>query len=155
MGGVCFAEPADHGDQVGFREGGAASRGSVWPAAEMKEDGAAGPGNRFIAVVPDLDEPAVGEIAVAHLLLFEPGRRLLRIDHDMLVVERAEGGIIDPGVRLRDRPVGVFRPGGQLRIRGIDLADPENAGGGAFVALLLDGRAEALAGHADAPGQSF
>ena len=72
------------------------------PAADVEEDGAAGVRDGRIGIVADLDEPAIGEVAVPHLLFLKPRRRILRIDDDVLVVVRVVA-VIDPRVAERDR----------------------------------------------------
>ena len=94
------AQPADEADQIAFRHGGAARSRTGHAASNMEENCAAFVRHGRIRVVPDLDEPVIGEIVVPHFFLGEPPRRIFRIiDRDQLVVVGARR-IINPGIGL-------------------------------------------------------
>ena len=104
----------------------------------MEKNGAAGAREWRIGIVTDLDQPPIREIAVPHFLFLEPGRWILRVDDNMLVVLRMMR-IIDPRVARSDRAEWIIRARGQRRIVRVNFADAENPRRRASVAFRFMG----------------
>jgi len=127
-------QPADEREEVGLRHRRAARRGARLAAADVEKDGAPKARLGRVGVVADLDQPAVGEIVVAHPLLFKPRRRVFQIHGDMAVVFR-QARVVHPGVGCGD---GVERGGGpfgQRLVVGVNRPERKDPGRGAQVAL--------------------
>lgn len=119
-------------------------------AADVEEDGAPLPRDGGMFVVPDLDEPMVGEVAGFHFFAAEPWREVGGIGDDVLVV-MGGAGIIDPCVEVGDLMVGVVAAGREGGLVAVDLAELKDAGGGTFVALDFVETELVLAGDAAPP----
>ena len=81
------AQPGDETDEVTLCHRRAASGRARHAPSDVEEDGAPFVRRSRVGIVPDLDQPAIGEIVMPHFFLCEPGWRMFRIvDRDKLVV---------------------------------------------------------------------
>ena len=99
--------PRDHFYEVRFGHGRATGRGPVDAAANVKKNRAPRSRHGRIRVVPDLDQPMVGEISRAHLFVGVIVGRILRIDHDVAIIIR-RAWIVAPYIPFRDLMVGII-----------------------------------------------
>ena len=136
VGRVCRGlEPAEETDEIWFRHYGASETGPIRAALEMDEDGAPGAGKRRVGIVADFDEPAVGGIAQAHPLFFEPTRRRgAGLKTDMAVVFR-ECRVVHPRIAFGDGVERVVASRGKRGIGGEYSPQKKDAGGSTTVLL--------------------
>src|SRR5213078_2765540 len=80
--------PRDHFYQVRFSHGRATGRGPVDAAANVEKYRAARSRHGWIRVMPDLDEPMVGEIPRTHFFVGVIVGRILCVDHDVAIIIR-------------------------------------------------------------------
>ena len=81
-------QPGNQLHQVLFRHCRAARGRPIHATPNMKENRAAGFRDRRIGIVPDLDEPVIGEIARTHFFMRVIVGRVPGINHDMAIVIR-------------------------------------------------------------------
>src|SRR5207237_10744245 len=109
--------------------------------------------HRRIGVLPDFHQAAVSEIPYTHLCLLVPGRSVLRVDFNMLIIVWTMH-IIDPSVSWFDgveRVLGTARE--RLVIR-VNSADFENPGWRTIVSFDLGWTAALPNDLAASPSQS-
>src|SRR2546428_2494032 len=93
-----FPQPGDQFHQIGLRHRGAARGWSINAATDVKKNGAARAGHRWIGIMPNFHQPAISKIGVAHLLFGEPRRRIRRVrNRDKTIIVRT-AHVIAPGV---------------------------------------------------------
>jgi len=105
--------------------------------------------------MPYLYEPTVSKIVVPHFLFFKPSRRIRWIVDRNETVVLGTVYIIDPRVCGGHLMEGEISAGRQCGVVSVDLADPENAGWCASVALCFVQSNFVLTRQATAPGKTF
>src|SRR5262245_7872562 len=118
----------------------------------MKKNRASCAGQRWIGIVPNLDEPVISKIARAHFFVSVIIWRILGVDYNVAVVVRRTR-VIAPNVRLGHLMVWIVAAGGQMRIVSKNLTNLENAGGRATVALFLSKTWLVLPREPNSPGE--
>src|SRR3954466_14656373 len=145
------AQPGDQTHQVAFCHR-CASRGrSAFAAPDVEKNRAPLARHRWIRIMANLDQPAIGKVVMPHFLLLEPGRRMSRIiNRDKAVVLRTLD-IIDPGIGCRYLVKWIISARRQLRIVSINLPHPKDTGRSATVVFFLAETRFILSGQASAP----
>lgn len=129
----------------------ATSSRPVHAAADMEKDRTACSGNRWIGIVPDLDQPVIRKIARSHFFVRVIIRRILRINHDMTIVIRGTR-IIAPHVCFGHLMIRIIGPRRQLRFITKNLADFENSRRRSAIALFFSKPGLVLSGETCSPG---
>src|SRR4030095_9426694 len=122
------SQPGDHFYQIILRHRCATGRRPVDAAPDMKKDGASFSGHRRIGIVPDLDQPVIGEIARAHFFVTVIVGRILRINYNVTIVIRRTR-IIAPNVCVGDLMIWIVATRWQVCVLPKDLSDRENSRG--------------------------
>src|SRR4030095_13695948 len=153
-GMALLPQPADQLHQRTLRHRRATGGRPHLAAADVKKNRAPLVRLWRIGIVPNLDQPAIGKILMAHLFFRKPGWGMLRVvDRDKTIIVRT-GGVIDPGVGFGHLMKGKFRTRRERRIVGVDFADAKDAGRRATVPLLFAQAVFILTGEAATPGQT-
>src|SRR5258707_413962 len=117
------------------------------------EDRTAIAGHGRIRIVPNLNEPAISEIAAAHFFMAIIVGRITRIDHNMpVVIGRTR--IIAPDISIGHLMKWIICSQRQRGIVGKNLADPKNASGCPTITLVFSQTRLVLTGDPTSPGQT-
>src|SRR5436190_8370150 len=143
-------QPCYQPHQIGPCHRRATSGRPVYAATSMKKNRAACARDRWIGIMPDLDQPVIRKIAGSHLLVGVIIRRVLRINHDMSVVI-GRAGVVTPHVCFGDLMIWIIGPGGQVRFIAKNLADFKNSRRRSSIALFFSKRRLVLSDETCSP----
>src|SRR4029453_5786167 len=130
------SQPGDHLYKVFLRHCREPSARPVHATANKKKNRPPCAGHWWIAIVANLNEPVVSEIAGTHLFVRVIIRWIFWINHNVPIVIRRPR-VIAPKVCLSHLMVRIVAAGGQVRLVTKNLTNLENACRRAAVAFFL------------------
>ena len=108
MGVGIDPQPANEFLQVGARHRGAACSDPSRAASCVEEDGAARSRLNGFRIVADFNQIGISDIAEPHALLLKPGRWIVRILKNVVLVVVSILWVVDPSISPRDLMVVVI-----------------------------------------------
>src|SRR5205814_6319404 len=150
----CLAQPCDKSHQILLSHRRATCGRSIYSATDVKENRTAIPGHRWIRVMANLNQPAIGEVAATHLFMTVIVGWITWIDYDVSIVIRRTG-IVAPNISFGHLMKRIFRSGWQRFIIGENFADAENTRGRTTIALVFSQAGFVLTGDSAAPSHTI
>ena len=145
-------QPAHKPHQIRFRHRRATSRRPIHATTSVKKDCATVAGYRRIRVVPDFDQPAIGEIAASHFFVAVIIGRITGVDDNMsIVIGRTR--IVAPDIGFSYLMKWIVCSRWQRGIIGKNFADFENACRRSTISLMFPQARFILANDTTPPGQ--
>src|SRR3954451_14326183 len=90
-GMLCLAQPCDESHQILLSHSRTTCRRPIYSATDVKENRTAIPWHRWIRVVANLNQPAIGEVAAAHFFMAVIVGWITWIDYHVSIIIRRAG----------------------------------------------------------------